>query len=72
MERQKEQEIRDLLEKFGLGSSSIHQDKQGKFYVGSLFQTVTFIEGDFKHNLRNSLKDMIVLCEDYIQKIDED
>lgn len=72
MERQKEQEVREYLEKIGLQYSAIEQDEgSGEYYIGSLFKTIAFIGGDFKWNLKCSLKDVISLLEDYIQKIDE-
>jgi len=72
MERQKEQEIRDYLEKIGLQYSAIEQDEgSGECYIGSLFKTIALIGGDFKQNLKCSLKDAISLLEDYIRKIDE-
>jgi len=72
MERKQEKEIRDYLEKIGLQYSAIEQDEgSGKYYIGSLFKTIAFIEGDFKWNLKCSLKDVISLLEDYIRKIDE-
>lgn len=71
MERQKEQEIRDYLEKIGLQYGLIHQDENSVPYVGLLFQTIAYITGNFKLQVKDSLKDLISLCEDYIQKIDE-
>jgi len=71
MERKKEQEIRDYLDKIGLQYGSIHQNDDGMPYIGLLFQTIAYITGDFKLQLKDSLKDLISLCEDYTQKIDE-
>jgi hypothetical protein len=71
MERKKEQEIRCFLEKIGLDYSDIHQHTNSAFCVESLFKTTAFVEGDFKRNLIVSLKDVIMLCELYIQKIEE-
>lgn len=71
MERQKEQEIRDYLDKIGLQYGCIHQNEDGIPYVGLVFQTIAYMTGDCKRQLKDSLKDLISLCEDYILKIDE-
>ena len=72
MERQKEQEIRDYLEKIGLEYSSLNYDAHGRgLQIGTLFSIVAYAERNFKLHLKESLKDLIDLCEDYIQKIDE-
>jgi len=71
MERHREQEIIGYLEKIGLEHSNLYQHKNGAFCVESLFKTIAFVEGNFKRNLTVSLKDVITLCECYIQKIDE-
>lgn len=71
MERKQEQKIRGYLDKVGLQYGLIHQNDDGIYYVGLLFQTIAYMTGDFKIQLQDSLKDLIHLCEDYIQKIEE-
>ncbi|KKN73073.1 hypothetical protein LCGC14_0403820 [marine sediment metagenome] len=72
MERKQEQEIRDFLEKIGLAYSSIDYDAHRRgLQIRSLFFIVAYAEGDFKTHLKNSLTDLVILCEDYIRKIDE-
>jgi hypothetical protein len=71
MERQKEQEIIDFLKKIGLNYSIYAQNKEGKEVITSSFTVITFTEGNFKSNLKDSLRDLTILCDDYIKKIDE-
>ena len=76
MERKQEKEIKDFLRKIGLEYSTLNfDDEEGKYYIDSIFRTFCFIGalgGEFKLNLIDSLKDLRDLCEDYIQKIEDE
>jgi len=71
MTREQEQEIRNFLKKVGLQHSEFHTDEDGRTYVATAFSIGTYIITNFKQNLKNSLKDLSNLAEDYILKIDE-
>ena len=71
MTREQEQEIRKFLKKIGLQHSEFETDEDGRTYVRTAFSIGTYIITNFKQNLKNSLKDLIDLCEFYTQKINE-
>lgn len=71
MKEEHKQEIRDFLKKIGLEHSEFTKDDGGRTYIVTSFKIGTYIITNFKQNLKNSLKDLINLCESYIQKVDE-
>jgi len=76
MEKKTELEIKDFLGNVGLQYSTIGFDNEkNEYYLQSVFQTFCFIPESgkgFELNLIDSLKDLRDLCEDYIQKIEDE